>query len=187
MQSSTGSVIGMDHFGDRPPTTRRRHQVTTRRPRSSGLHLRRARTAAPAARSRTCLRARSTRRRCPRPSSRAGAAHDRGRADTTPATATGNPTAASRTSTLTVKLRPRLIAPARRGVQEPVHARPTMACLPHEVRDEQHSRDRHGQREAPRAQDVAAPDEEGRDQHHEHNRERLRLQPDPDGNSEQRP
>jgi hypothetical protein len=42
--------------------------------------------------------------------------------------------------------------------------------------------------EAPRAQDVATPDKERRDQQDEDDRERvLRLQPDPGGDTEQRP
>ena len=69
-----------------------------------------------------------------------------------------------------------------------MHARPAVARLPDEVRDEQHGRDRDGQREAPRAQDVAAPDEERRDQQDEDDGERvLRLEPDAGGDSEQRP
>ena len=86
------------------------------------------------------------------------------------------------------ELRPRLVAPARRRVQEPVHARPAVARLPDEVRDEQHGRDHHGQREAPRAQNVAPPDKERRDQQDEDDGDRvLRLEPDAGSDSEQRP
>ena len=60
--------------------------------------------------------------------------------------------------------------------------------LPDEIRDEQDGRDRHGQRKAPRAQDVAAPDEERRDQQDEDDGERvLRLESDADGEPEQGP
>jgi hypothetical protein len=63
-----------------------------------------------------------------------------------------------------------------------------VACLPHEVRDEQGRREYHGQREAPRAHDVAAPDEERRDEQHEDDGDRvLRLEPDAGRDSEQRP
>ena len=94
---STGSVIGRTR---RPTDDEQRagdEETATRRP-----AIERDRTggerehAAPAARSTTFRRARSTRRRCRRPSSRAGAARDRGRATATPATATGNATAVSR-------------------------------------------------------------------------------------------
>ena len=69
-----------------------------------------------------------------------------------------------------------------------MHARPAVAGLPDEVRDEQHGRDRHGERKAPRAQDVAAPDEERRDQQDEDDGECvLRLEADADGDPEQRP
>ena len=69
-----------------------------------------------------------------------------------------------------------------------MHARPAVAGLPDEVRDEQESRDCHCQRKPPRAQDVAAPDEEGRDEQDEDDGERvLRLEADAGGDPEQGP
>ena len=60
-----------------------------------------------------------------------------------------------------------------------MHARPAVPRLPDEVRDEQDGRDRHRQREAPRAQYVTAPDKERRDEQDEDDGERvLRLEPD---------
>ena len=85
-------------------------------------------------------------------------------------------------------LRPCLVAAAWWRVEEPVHARPAVAGLPDEVRDEQRGRDHDGQWKAPGAQDVAAPDQERRDQKDDDNGERvLRFQSDTDGDSEQRP
>ncbi len=86
------------------------------------------------------------------------------------------------------ELRPRLVAPARRRLEEPVHARPAMPRLPDQVRDKHNSRDRHRNRETPRAQHVATPNKERSDQQDEDDRERvLRLQPDPGGEPEHRP
>ncbi len=63
-----------------------------------------------------------------------------------------------------------------------------MSRLPHEIRDEQDGRDGHGQRKAPRAQDVAAPDEERRNEQDEDDGECvLRLEADADGDPEQGP
>ena len=107
--------------------------------------------------------------------------------ETTPATATGNTTAREQEH-VDDELRPRLIAPARRRIDEPMQARPAMACLPDQVRDEQRDGDHHGQRKAPRMENIPAPDQEGSDEQHEDDSDRvLRLEPDTGSDSEQRP
>jgi hypothetical protein len=69
-----------------------------------------------------------------------------------------------------------------------VHARPAVSRLPDEIRHEQDGRDGHGQGKAPRAQDIAAPDEEGRDEQDDDDGECvLRLEADADGDPEQGP
>jgi hypothetical protein len=86
------------------------------------------------------------------------------------------------------ELRARLVAAARRRVEEEVHARPAVPRLPDKVRNQQDEGDRNSYRQARRREGVAPPDEERRDQKHENDGERvLRLQPDPHRQTKQRP
>ena len=63
-----------------------------------------------------------------------------------------------------------------------------MPRLPDEIRNKQNGCDGHGQRKARRAEEVAAPDEERRDQQDEGDGKRvLRLESDADGKPEQEP
>ena len=92
---------------------------------------------------------------------------------TTPATAVGTASGFVRSSrSATYCGRDSSVALPRR-VQEEVHARPVVPRLPEEVRHDQGAGDRDGQREARRAKEVAAPDEERRHQRDEHDRERY--------------